>query len=199
MQSSISLCDLPWWAVLLSWLLPAILGYLWGMLQWSRYKSKSKRFELELSSASKRIVNLENEVNECRMSYDKVVREKSKLVEERNDRLAKIAPIVSGGTPSQSVNQGQEIIHDTKSVYGYAIRRNDLKLIEGIDPKIEKLLHNIGINDWYSLESVDINYLMKVLNDEGYTQLDPKSWPYQSSLARQEKWAELKAFQSQKN
>jgi len=46
MQSSFSLCDLPWWAVLLSWLIPALLGYLWGMLQWSRYKAKSKKAEI---------------------------------------------------------------------------------------------------------------------------------------------------------
>ena len=91
--------------------------------------------------------------------------------------------------------QAQDIIHDTKPIFGYAIRRNDLKIVEGIDPKIEKILGDIGITDWNLLETADINYLNSILSDAGY-RLNPSSWPYQASLARQEKWEELKEFQS---
>lgn len=201
MQSyNISLCDLPWWAVLASWLLPALLGYFWGMLQWSRYKTKNKRTEQELSSASRRIVNLENEINESRKIYEKVTREKEKLLAERSLAAShleggKAASGHAAGTPEQTIHTS-EIIHETKRIFGYAIKRNDLKIIEGIDSKIEKLLHEVGIHDWDKLETADINYLNSVLNEAGYNHINTQSWPYQSSLARQEKWEELKEYQT---
>jgi predicted flap endonuclease-1-like 5' DNA nuclease len=198
MQSSFSLCDLPWWAVLLSWLMPAVLGYFWGMLQWSRYKSKSKKAEMELSSASKRIVNLEKEVNECRLAYEKVAKEKEKLVNEKSASSQVGNKQVLGSTPSQAASSvvSQDIIHETKPIFGYAIRRNDIKIVEGIDPKIEKILTEVGITDWNALETADTNYISSVLNDAGYHHANPSSWPYQASLARLEKWEELKEFQS---
>lgn len=198
MQSSFSLCNLPWWAVLLSWLLPALLGYLWGMLQWSRYKSKSKKADMELSSASKRIVNLEKEVNECRMAYEKVAKEKEKLLNEKLRSGQSSVKQVTGSTPSQATANliSHDIVHETKPIFGYAIRRNDLKIIEGIDPKIEKILVEVGITDWNSLETSDINYISSILNEAGYHHANPSSWPYQASLARLEKWEELKEFQS---
>jgi predicted flap endonuclease-1-like 5' DNA nuclease len=198
MSTSISLCDLPWWAVALSWLLPALLGYFWAMLQWSRYKSKSNKAEQDLNSASRRIVNLENEVNECRKSYDKVNKEREKLLAERSGAMTSpAAPITKASTPEASSGIS-EIIHDTKAVFGYAIKRNDLKIVDGIDPKIEKLLNDHGITDWAKMEMVDMNTLNNLLQSSGYANLNPQSWPYQSSLARQGKWEELKTFQASK-
>ncbi|MBK6391908.1 MAG: hypothetical protein KA109_01315 [Saprospiraceae bacterium] len=195
---NVSLCDLPWWAVLASWLLPALLGYFWGMLQWSRYKSKSNKAGLELSSASKRIVNLENEINECRKVYEKVTKEKEKL----NAELAAMSGSMhsnpgGAGTPSTigSAAHFSEIIHKTKPVFGFAIKRNDLKIISGIDPNIEKLLHEIGIQDWHQLEKADLNLVTKVMAEAGLSPSQIQSWPFQSSLARQERWEELKEYQ----
>lgn len=192
----ISLCDLPWWAVLASWLLPALLGYFWGTLQYGSYKNKAKKAEKELSSASKRIVNLENEVNECRKAYEKVSREKDKLVVPPVAGPVKIPGQEPAGTPASVENiPTTEIIHATRKVFGYSIRRNDLKIVDGIDPKIEKLLHEIGIYTWADLESVDLNYLANTLREAGYPHVHVESWAYESALARQEKWEELKAFQ----
>lgn len=199
MSTSISLCDLPWWAVALSWLLPALLGYFWGMLQWSRYKAKSKKAEQDLNSASRRIVNLENEVNECRKSYDKVNKEKEKLLAERSGNLTLTASAMPKASTPEAASSISEIIHDTKAVFGYAIKRNDLKIVDGIDPKIEKLLNDHGITDWAKMEMADLNTLSGLLQSAGYPNLNPQSWPYQSSLARQGKWEELKTFQASKS
>ena len=192
----ISLCDLPWWAVLASWLLPALLGYFWGILQYGRYKNKAKKAEKELSSASKRIVNLENEVSECRKAYEKVSREKDKLTQPPAPGQVHVPGQDHTGSPASVENiTTTEIIHATRNIFGYSIRRNDLKIVDGIDPKIEKLLHEIGIYTWADLESVDLQYLSNVLREAGYTQLNVESWAYESALARQEKWDELKTFQ----
>lgn len=194
----VSLCDLPWWAVLASWLLPALIGYFWGMLQWGRYKTKAKKADKELSSASKRIVNLENEINECRKAYEKVSKEREKLSATPVQKITepKPKPIPNEGSVASTESYSpNEIIHATKKVFGYAIRRNDLKIVDGVDPKIEKILHEVGIQTWADLESVDLNYLSNLLKEAGYPQADPRSWAFESSLARQEKWSELKSFQ----
>jgi len=190
----VSLCDLPWWAVLASWLLPALIGYFWGMLQWGRFKSKAKKAEKELSSASKRIVNLENEVNECRKAYEKVSKEKDRLSLNPIPKITEPKPN-EGSTASTESYAPHDIIHATKKVFGYAIRRNDLKIVDGIDPKIEKILHEVGVYTWGDLESIDLNYLTNLLREAGYTQINPRSWAFESSLAKQEKWTELKSFQ----
>lgn len=193
----VSLCELPWWAVLASWLLPALIGYFWGMLQWGRYKTKAKKADKELSSASKRIFNLENEINECRKAYEKVSKEKEKLVTTAPIIKAKeIRPAMNEGSSASTENYSpNDIIHATKKVFGYSIRRNDLKIVDGIDPKIEKILHEVGINTWSDLESIDLNYLTNLIREAGYAHINPRSWAFESSLARQEKWDELKAFQ----
>lgn len=204
MQSyHISLCDLPWWAVLASWLLPALLGYFWGVIYSSKYKNKNKNAEKELSSASRRIVNLENEITESRKVYEKLSKEKDKLLAERklssagSDANKSNLGAAAASTPDQSsYMQPAEIIHETKRIFGYAIKRNDLKIIDGIDSRIEKLLHEVGIHDWHKLETADINYLNALLNEAGYSHISTESWPYQSSLARQEKWEELKEYQA---
>ncbi len=199
----ISMCDLPWWAVLLSWLLPALLGYLWGMLQWSRYKTKSKKNELDLASASRRIVNLEKEITECRSAYEKVIREKDKIITNQAANAKTLESKANqselGSTPTQpaSTHVPADILHETRPIFGYAIRRNDLKVIDGIDPKIEKILHEAGIHDWYQLEKTDAKVLSTLVNNAGIT-AETTTWPYQASLARQEKWNDLKELQSRK-
>lgn len=194
----VSLCDLPWWAVLASWVLPALIGYFWGMLQWGRYKTKAKTADKELSSASKRIVNLENEINECRKAYEKVSKEKDRLAASPAQKIIepKLKPMPNEGSiASTETHSHNDIIHATRKIFGYAIRRNDLKIVDGIDPKIEKILYEVGVHTWADLESIDINYLTNLLKEAGYPTVDPRSWAFESSLAKQEKWAELKAFQ----
>jgi len=194
----VSLCDLPWWAVLASWLLPALIGYFWGMLQWGQYKTKAKKADKELSSASKRIVNLENEINEFRKAYEKVSKEKDRLAASPVNKISepKSKPAANEGSiASTESHSPNDIIHATRKIFGYAIRRNDLKIVDGIDPKIEKILHEVGVHTWGDLERIDINYLTNLLKEAGYPQVDPRSWAFEGSLARQEKWADLKAFQ----
>jgi len=74
---------------------------------------------------------------------------------------------------------------------------NDLKVVEGIGPKIEGLLKADGINTWSELAATDVDRLRGILNAAGsrYKLAEPRTWAQQASLAAAGDWAALKALQ----
>jgi len=77
------------------------------------------------------------------------------------------------------------------------IGQDNLKLVEGIGPKIEELLKNAGIMTWGDIASSDIKALKAVLTKGGdrFQMHDPSSWADQAALAVEGKWAELEEYQ----
>lgn len=76
-------------------------------------------------------------------------------------------------------------------------RQDDLKIVEGIGPKIEELLHKEEITTWEQLASADYGRLTGILRDAGprFQMHDPKTWPAQARLALENRWAELEEYQ----
>ncbi|MFK8164764.1 MAG: helix-hairpin-helix domain-containing protein [Lewinella sp.] len=76
---------------------------------------------------------------------------------------------------------------------------NDLKVVEGIGPKIEGLLKADGISTWAELAAVEVSRIQGVLDAAGprYKLAVPRTWPQQAGLAAEGKWAELKALQDE--
>lgn len=74
---------------------------------------------------------------------------------------------------------------------------DDLKIIEGIGPKIETLLKDGGINTWAELAEAPVDRLKEILDAAGprYQIHDPSTWPAQSKFAAEGKWDELKEYQ----
>jgi large subunit ribosomal protein L27 len=74
---------------------------------------------------------------------------------------------------------------------------NDLKVIEGIGPKIEKLLKEGGIDTWEALAAASEERLNEILAAAGprYQVHNPSTWPAQSKFAAEGKWDELKEYQ----
>ncbi|MGK0387926.1 MAG: nucleotidyltransferase/DNA polymerase involved in DNA repair [Maribacter sp.] len=81
--------------------------------------------------------------------------------------------------------------------YFARVKWDDLKVVEGIGPKIEELCHNIGIKTWKALSEAKYDTLKKMLTDAGsrYQMHDPKTWPLQSGMAYKAEWKELKEWQ----
>ena len=75
--------------------------------------------------------------------------------------------------------------------------QDDLKIIEGIGPKIEQLLHNGGIETWQTLAQTQAEEIKNLLRSAGerYRIHDPSTWPEQAMLAHEHRWEELKEFQ----
>lgn len=84
-----------------------------------------------------------------------------------------------------------------KAVFGKKIKENDLKIIEGIGPKIEELFKTSGILTWKSLSETSVDRCKEMLMKAGdrFLMHDPGTWPRQAKLAYEGKWQELKDWQ----
>lgn len=73
----------------------------------------------------------------------------------------------------------------------------NLKIIEGIGPRIEQLLKQNGIHDWHTLAVASQATLLKILDKEGtfYELHDPSTWPRQAQLACEGQWKDLRSYQ----
>ena len=74
---------------------------------------------------------------------------------------------------------------------------DDLKIVEGIGPKIETLLKEGGISTWAELAAASEDRLKEILDAAGprYQIHDPSTWPAQAKFAAEGKWDELKEYQ----
>lgn len=78
------------------------------------------------------------------------------------------------------------------------IAKDDLTVIEGIGPKIQKLLNENGIFTYKDLAQTGVGRLREILDSAG-AQLamhDPTSWPAQANFAANEMWEELTSIQT---
>ncbi len=73
---------------------------------------------------------------------------------------------------------------------------DDLKIVEGIGPKIEILLKEGGYMTFSDLANADVEKIKEILHHAGsrYSMHDPSTWPHQSKLAAEGKWEELDAL-----
>jgi predicted flap endonuclease-1-like 5' DNA nuclease len=81
---------------------------------------------------------------------------------------------------------------------GFLVSGEDnLEIIEGIGPQIAKLLRAAGIDSFTKLAAAPVTRLQQVLSDAGprFRLADPGTWPEQSKLAAENRWADLKALQ----
>lgn len=86
-----------------------------------------------------------------------------------------------------------------RAAFGKTVRQDDLKIVDGIGPKIESLFHNFEIKTWKALSETPVARCQQVLDSGGdrYTVHDPASWPMQARMAYEGKWQELARWQKQ--
>ncbi len=77
--------------------------------------------------------------------------------------------------------------------------KNDLRIIEGIGPKIESLFNEAGIFSFQQLASADLKTLRGILEAAGprYKAHNPTTWQKQAKLAAAGKWDKLKQLQAE--
>lgn len=76
-----------------------------------------------------------------------------------------------------------------------ASQPDDLTVIEGIGPKVAKLLENIGITTFQQLANADLAKLREVLDGAGYKYMEPSGWVEQAALAAKGDTEGLKKLQ----
>jgi predicted flap endonuclease-1-like 5' DNA nuclease len=77
--------------------------------------------------------------------------------------------------------------------------KDDLKLIEGIGPKIAEVFGAAGISTFAELAGTDAAKLREILDAAGsqFASHDPTTWPQQAALAAEGKMDELKQLQDE--
>jgi predicted flap endonuclease-1-like 5' DNA nuclease len=106
--------------------------------------------------------------------------------------LMEVEPEVAAETPTDN---------DMTMMAAATGQKDDLKIIEGIGPKIEELLNNAGILTFRQLADASVEEVQAILNAAGprFRVHNPATWGQQSELAYAWKWDELKALQDKLN
>jgi len=76
-------------------------------------------------------------------------------------------------------------------------KKNDLKAIEGIGPKIAQLFTDNGLATWKAVSEASYDQMKQILESAGsrFKLANPGSWAQQAKLADEDKWDELQALQ----
>jgi large subunit ribosomal protein L27 len=115
--------------------------------------------------------------------------------------VAEVVPpvVVAEETPETVTEVAAPVAEEpkAKAPAKKAPKPDDLKIVEGIGPKIETLLKEGGIQNWDDLAAADVDKLKAILDAAGsrYQIHDPSTWPAQAKFAADGKWEELKEYQ----
>lgn len=155
----------------------ALLGYLLGKMSSKPAIHDDSALRLELDNCRKKSAQLQAD-------YD-ALKSKPASAPVASNFVAASAPVIAFNADL------------AQSVMGRKIKEDDLKIVEGIGPKIEELFHAAGIKTWKALSETSVEKCNKILDDAGprFTVHKADTWPKQCQLAYENKWQELKEWQ----
>ena len=204
--------------VLLAVLLGIVIGWLLRSIAAKRQVDRARNHHVdtvELERLRGRVANLEPVVDE----RDRL---KTDLAAYRADLATAVAVAVAAAEPepatevqgfasvvtpesdsAAAVASGEPAspaaapdVRQARAVLGKSITVDDLKVVEGIGPKIESLCHGIGIRTWFDLSTTEGSLLSTMLADagSGVASHDPSTWPEQAGLLAAGRWDEFKVL-----
>ncbi|MFM2269837.1 MAG: hypothetical protein RL757_3278 [Bacteroidota bacterium] len=108
---------------------------------------------------------------------------------ERDNWVGQAREIVGWVAPTNGIAQVVQVVAAPE----------DLKIVEGIGPKIEELLNADGIFTFAQLAEASTERLQGILDKAGsrYRMHDPATWARQSALAQAGEWDALKIYQDE--
>nr|WP_297784137.1 hypothetical protein [uncultured Allomuricauda sp.] len=167
-----------WYWIILAFtgIISGILGYFFGKSDTPTIPEKSVELnELEVQNAK-----LKSDLETC---HKRLQTYTTKTKELQFDKDIKLSESTSFSFDAEQA----------KVAFGKSIKENDLKLVEGIGPKIEGLFHDFGIKTWKELAETSADKCQEVLDSGGkrYRIHDPASWPMQAKMAYEGHWQQL--------
>ena len=158
------------------WIIPAIVGLLCAYFGFLIGKGNDKSGELS------------TEIERLNTANSKL---KAELADCRDKESTESLGIATREIPFDA--------QAAKNAFGKRIKQDDLKLVEGIGPKIQGLFHNFDIKTWKALSETSVAKCQEVLDSGGdrYKVHDPASWPMQAKMAYEGKWKALFKWQEQ--
>lgn len=193
--------------ILLMLLVAFLLGLLLGYILW--YKWQKLYLELKADYDRLKATHLDLEKDHASLRYKAEMSDKEnhdhrrkisllegditglnfKLNKCQTDLSTAVAASVAGiGVAASTLPMGAAVA---------SVPDDDLKIVEGIGPKIEQLCFGIGVRTFSQLAETSVETLQKMLDDAGpaYRTADPATWAKQAGLASEGKWDELKTYQ----
>lgn len=167
------------------WLIPLIvgifatlLGYLWGKSEGQKGASLTETKLLRDQNAK-----LKADLEVC---HKKLTSPSSVDVSAHGDLAPLAGPISFDAKAAQAI-------------FGKTILEDDLKIVEGIGPKIEIMFKAAGIDTWKALSETSVAGCQDILKKGGdrYKIHDPASWPMQAKMCYEGKWSELYRWQEE--
>lgn len=102
------------------------------------------------------------------------------------------------------VGQAKKLLAEEEEGTGEAVlpvdsKLEDLKIVEGIGPKIEEILKNAGVQNLVELSEMEPDTIREILLAAGdrFKMFDPTTWPAQARLAKNGNWELLAEYQEQ--
>jgi len=169
-------------------LVPVLTGVVFGILGYFLGKKSGSNIDHSLA------LSLQSELDACKKHTKSLTNRISSLeadLETKKNKSPKKKPIVTNSVPAFLFDSGI-----AKTIFGKKIKENDLKIVEGIGPKIEGLFNAAGITTWKDLSEASTEKLQAILDGGGehFAIHNPSTWGKQALLAYEGKWEELKAW-----
>ena len=181
-------------------LIPAIVGLVSGALGYllgSSFGAKSDDNTANLS--------LQSDLDACNKNTNllnkKIASLEADLIAAKSNKTKNIQSLKSSGkTVAAGVGAKVAKAYNSKesfAVLGKKWKQDDLKIVEGIGPKIAELYHNAGIKTWKQLSETPTSKSEEILNAAGkrYKIHNPSTWAKQAEMCYLGQWSELKAWQ----
>ncbi|MFK7921098.1 MAG: hypothetical protein AB8H47_04035 [Bacteroidia bacterium] len=162
----------------------------------------------ELEASAKNVSTLNGQINGLKTDLELCTKSRADLnakldacQKEKSSLKAQASTI---NAPVAPKTQSRGLVSDASAGFSAAamplpkgIKKDDLKIVEGIGPKIEKLLNAENIVTWVELSQADPARIKEILLAAGprYRIHEPATWPKQAGLAAAGKWEELDTLQ----
>jgi predicted flap endonuclease-1-like 5' DNA nuclease len=175
------------------WLIPALVGIISGILGYLIGKGSSTSIDnsADLKIWKDKNAKLQADLDACN---NKLKVGAAATGAAAVASMAPSKPKAKAAAPSASFDADA-----AKAAFGKKIKLDDLKVVEGIGPKIESMFKAGGIGTWRALSEASVADCQKILDGGGerYRVHNPGSWPLQAKMAYEGKWAELVKWQDE--
>lgn len=164
-------CNFPWDLFLFLILLGLLLWWLLSTLINRKWRARTEVLNSKISL-------LESENESTRKDLNARIAVLEADLDECRKSKAAMVPLMAAAKP---------------------VKRDDLKIVEGIGPKIEELFNNAGIYSFDDLAATSPERLKEILDEGGprFQMHNPGTWPQQAAMARDGKWADLQKWQDE--
>ena len=101
------------------------------------------------------------------------------------EKIAAVEPVSAPGVEQAEILPAAQAVSD------------DLVKLEGIGPKVAKVLNEAGISTFAALAAANATEIQKALSAAGLQMMNPEGWIEQAALAAKGDWAGLEKLQTE--